>query len=141
MPHADKPNQLHDQVGFRMRQANQRHLTIFARYIPHLTPMQFAALSKLDELGAVSQNDLGRQTAMDAATMKGVIDRLARKGFVATEADPSDQRRLLVRLTEAGKDIYAAAVPPARAITEEMLGPLTAREQARFLQLLAKLAL
>ena len=68
---------LDDQVGFVLRQAQQRHTTIFAaEMIEGLTPTQWAALAKLREVGACSQNHLGRLTAMDAATIKGVIDRL-----------------------------------------------------------------
>ena len=67
---------LDEQVGFLLRRVSQRHLGIFAERIPDLTATQFAALAKLCEVGPVSQNELGRRTAMDAATIKGVIDRL-----------------------------------------------------------------
>ncbi|MGZ0189210.1 MAG: MarR family winged helix-turn-helix transcriptional regulator [Alphaproteobacteria bacterium] len=132
--------QLDAQVGFLMRRANQRHLAIFSRRLPELTPMQFAACAKLHELGSVSQNDLGRQTAMDAATIKGVVDRLVRDGLVETRADPSDQRRLLARLTHTGSDLYVRSAQIAHGITEDTLAPLTAAEQRTFLTLLAKLA-
>ncbi|MEO0993781.1 MAG: MarR family transcriptional regulator [Pseudomonadota bacterium] len=130
---------LDDQVGFLMRQANQRHLAIFARMIPEFTPTQFAALAKLAELGSVSQNDLGRQTAMDSATMKGVIDRLARRGLVATRPDPSDLRRLLIALTEEGRAAYEAQVDAAHAITAETLMPLSPTERGQFLGLLERM--
>jgi len=41
-----------------------------------LTPTQFAALARLRELGDTTQNQLGRLTAMDPATIQGVIQRL-----------------------------------------------------------------
>jgi len=131
---------LDDQVGFLMRKANQRHLAIFGKLIPSLTPMQFATCSKLRELGAVSQNDLGRQTAMDAATIKGVIDRLVDQGLVERRRDPNDQRRRAVSLTEAGVRAYDALVDAAAAVTAQTLTPLSPTEQARFLALLRKLA-
>ncbi len=100
---------LEDQVGFLLRQAHQRHTTIFAtEMIEELTPTQWAALAKLTELGACSQNHLGRQTAMDAATIKGVIDRLTGRGFTTTGPDPLDGRRLLVALTRAGVELTNA---------------------------------
>ena len=49
--------------------------------IEDLTPTQWAALAKLRELGDCSQNHLGRLTAMDAATIKEVVDRLTVRGF------------------------------------------------------------
>jgi len=38
-----------------------------------LTPTRFAAMAKLLEHGSLSQNELGRMTAMDIATIKGVV--------------------------------------------------------------------
>jgi MarR family transcriptional regulator, lower aerobic nicotinate degradation pathway regulator len=68
---------LDEQIGFILRQVWQRHATIFAKEIGiNLTPTQWAALAKLTETGPCSQNQLGRLTAMDVATIKGVIDRL-----------------------------------------------------------------
>ena len=51
------------------------------RVIPEVTTTQFAALAKLAEQGPLSQNQLGRATAMDAATIKGVVGRLVRGGW------------------------------------------------------------
>lgn len=131
---------LDEQVGFLLRRANQRHLSIFAREMGDLTPTQFAALAKLQEHGPMSQNDLGRRTAMDAATMKGVVDRLVRKGLVQTRADQDDLRRVIAALTPAGAARITAAIPAAHAITAATLDPLTERERGTLLALLAKLA-
>src|SRR4030081_2195113 len=91
---------LDEQVGFILRQVWQRHATIFAREIGiNLTPTQWAALAKLTETRPCSQNQLGRLTAMDVATIKGVIDRLTARGLTETSPDPEDGRRLMVRLT------------------------------------------
>ena len=111
---------LDDQVGFVLRQAQQRHATLFASLmIEGLTPTQWAALAKLAEVGASSQNRLGRLTAMDAATIKGVIDRLVARGFVSARADADDARRLLVDLTPLGAEVFARAAPVAHEITTQ----------------------
>src|ERR1700743_1697443 len=97
---------LDDQIGFILRQVWQRHSAIFAREIGiNLTSAQWAALSKLTETGPCSQNQLGRLTAMDVATIKGVIDRLTARGLTETSPDPEDGRRLLVSLTRAGQTV------------------------------------
>ncbi|MGH6741977.1 MAG: MarR family winged helix-turn-helix transcriptional regulator, partial [Bradyrhizobium sp.] len=84
-----KPSYILDQqVGFILRQVWQRHATIFAREIGiNLTPTQWAALAKLTETGPCSQNQLGRLTSMDVATIKGVIDRLSARGLTETSPD------------------------------------------------------
>ena len=110
---------LDEQIGFILRQVWQRHATIFAREIGiNLTPTQWAALAKLTETGPCSQNLLGRLTAMDVATIKGVIDRLTARGLTETSPDPEDGRRLLVSLTRAGQQLAEKAAPNALAITQ-----------------------
>lgn len=131
---------LDDQIGFILRQVSQRHATIFTREIGiNLTPTQWAALSKLAELGSCSQNQLGRLTSMDVATIKGVIDRLTARGLTETASDPDDGRRLMVSLTRAGQQMAEKAAPHALAISKETLAPLDAKERETLIALLARL--
>ncbi len=130
---------LDDQIGFLLRRVSQRHLTIFAQSIPQVTTTQFAMLARLAELGPRSQNALGRETAMDAATTKGVVDRLARQGLVATSPDPSDGRRRIVALTDAGTALFAKLAPLALEISARTEAPLTPAEAAMLKSLLLRL--
>lgn len=128
------------QVGFTLRQVLQRHATIFvSRMGEDLTMTQWAALAKLFEKGPCSQNLLGRATAMDAATIKGVVERLVKRGLVETAADPEDGRRLVVSLTPDGKALTERSIPVAHDVTKETLSPLTKDERAQFLALLERL--
>lgn len=134
-----KAYRLDDQIGYVLRRVTQRHLAIFAAAIPEVTTTQFAVLARLVEIGPQSQNHLGRATAMDAATIKGVVDRLARLGYVATSADPGDRRRLTVSLTPAGEQLFADRVATALAVSAETVAPLTDEEARQLAVLLAKL--
>ena len=130
---------LDEQVGYLLRKANQRHLAIFAKAIPDLTPPQFAALARLAEIGQASQNQLGQSIAMDAATIKGVIDRLKARGLVELSHHGSDRRRRVVSLTAAGRATVEALLPLGGAVSDETLAPLNPREAATLLKLLARL--
>ncbi|MEA2935449.1 MAG: MarR family transcriptional regulator, lower aerobic nicotinate degradation pathway regulator [Variibacter sp.] len=131
---------LDQQVGFRMRVAMQRHTSIFmSAMIEGLTQTQFAALAKLLEVGPCSQNQLGRLIYLDAATIKGVVDRLRRRGFVTATADPQDRRRRAVTLTQTGERVTRGAVQVASEITAATLAPLTAAERREISRLLQKL--
>jgi DNA-binding MarR family transcriptional regulator len=131
--------QLDLQIGFVLRRATQRHLAIFGQIIPDLTPTQFAALAKLHEVGPLSQNALGRLVAMDAATIKGVVDRLVARGLLETARDPTDRRRTIVDLSAEGRAAYQAFETAAENITTETLAPLSPDEQAQLLALLARI--
>ncbi|MEM9196857.1 MAG: MarR family winged helix-turn-helix transcriptional regulator [Pseudomonadota bacterium] len=128
------------QIGFILRRASQRHLAIFADRIPELTPQQLAVLARLCELGALSQNQLGRETAMDGATVKGVVDRLLARALVVAEPDLRDRRRLVVRLSGEGRALFDELAQVGMAVSAETLAPLDEDERQILLRLLEKIA-
>jgi DNA-binding MarR family transcriptional regulator len=139
-PPEPAPYLLDEQVGFLLRIAMQRHTAIFmSRMVDGLTQPQFAALAKLHEVGPCSQNHLGRLIYLDAATIKGVVDRLQARGLVTAGLDRQDRRRRAVALTEEGRRVTEAAVKVAVEITAATLARLTADEQRMVVRLLDKL--
>ena len=89
---------LEAQIGYVLRRAHQRATSIFNTVMGEfgVTPTQLAALAKLDDVGRVSQNELGRLTALDPATIWGVVNRLARQGYVSQSPDPNEARLVMV---------------------------------------------
>ena len=135
------PYRLDDQVGFMLRRVSQRHVSIFADHMDEgITPTRWAVLAKLYETGPTSQNRLGRNTAMDAATIKGVVDRLTKRRLIETQADSSDGRRRLVALTDEGRRLVERSLVNATTITRRTMEPLTPSERTALLDLLRKLA-
>lgn len=131
---------LEAQVGFLLRLATQRHVGIFTRVIPaDLTPPQFSALVILYQNGSCSQNELGRRIATDGATIKGIVDRMSKRGLIRTVPDPNDGRMLIVSLSEAGAALADDGIAAGFAITEATLAPLNPAERRNFLTMLKKL--
>tara|TARA_R110002072_G_scaffold13606_6_gene57251 strand:+ start:206 stop:682 length:477 start_codon:yes stop_codon:yes gene_type:complete len=132
---------LEDQVGHLLRRAHQRHTAIFQATIgdQQLTPLQFAALMKLADVGEASQNHLGRLTAMDAATMQGVIKRLTARDLITRRPDPDDRRRLLLTLTGKGAALVRTLSHRGLDISDRTLEPLSEAERESFLKLLSRL--
>lgn len=132
---------LDDQIGFLLRRAYQRNSTLFADLVPgKLTAMQFAVLFRLAENGPASQNLLGRSVAMDAATTKGVVDRLIARGLLQISPDPDDRRRHLISLTPSGTRLIDEAVAAAVKVSEATLAPLREKERETLLRLLRKIS-
>ncbi|MCM0021674.1 MAG: MarR family transcriptional regulator [Tagaea sp.] len=142
MPAPDPDYRLDAQIGHLLRRAHQRHTSLFEKGLGDLdvTPTQFAALVKIGDRGEVSQNLLGRLTAMDPATIQGVIQRLMARGLIERRPDPSDRRATLLRLTESGAALAREAVSRAKTVTEATLDPLPLAERETLLALLKKLA-
>ena len=140
-PEAARPYVLEKQIGHLLRRAHQRASAIFAELIgeDRLTPLQYAALVKVHDCGSVTQNHLGRLTAMDPATIRGVVRRLRDRGLIAPQADLAHRRRIVWRLTAAGAAVVARTVPRGRRISARTLEPLSPQERSVFLSLLERL--
>ncbi len=100
-------------MGHLLRRAHQRATAVFLERLgkAKITPTQFAALAKLADEGELSQNHLGRLTAMDPATIQGVTRCLGARGLIAGRADPEDGRRTLLSLSAKGKCLVKRLIP------------------------------
>lgn len=133
---------LEDQIGHLLRRAHQRATAIFLAELGEkfsVTPTQYAALVKLHDLGEISQNRLGRLTAMDPATIQGVIKRLEERRLIERSGDPEDRRRTTLRLSPAGEELVVAMIPNGVKVSEATLAPLDAAERETLLALLRRL--
>lgn len=138
---ADRPYVLEEQIGFLIRRAHQRATSIFDQVMDgfDVTPVQYAALAKLHDLGPTSQNQLGRLVGIDPATMFGVAGRLSRRGLVSPSVDPNDARLVLLELTQAGREIVEAMKARGPEVTARTLEPLSEDEAQTLLALLARI--
>ncbi|MCF8466132.1 MAG: MarR family transcriptional regulator [Sneathiella sp.] len=134
--------QVEAQIGHLLRRAHQRASAIFQSHVGHaqITPTQLAALAKLKDEGELSQNHLGRLTAMDPATIQGVTRRLIDRGLVQARSDQTDRRRMLLSLTGAGRALIDRLIPHAFDVSSDTLDPLTPEEQELIVKLLQKLS-
>ncbi len=132
---------LEEQIGYLIRRAHQRASSIFDAVMADfdVTPVQFAALAKLHDLGPTSQNLLGRMVGIDPATMFGVAGRLAKRGFVRATPDPADARLVLLDLTDSGRAVVEGMKGLGAEVTARTLEPLTPDEAAELRRLLAKI--
>jgi MarR family transcriptional regulator, lower aerobic nicotinate degradation pathway regulator len=130
-----------DHVGFLLRRAHQRHVSLFTAGMAHadLTPTQFTALFKAVEVGRTTQNHLGRLAAMDPATIQGVVRRLVARGLMRRGHDRMDRRTAVLEPTEAGVALIASVVACARQSHEAALAPLSPEQRVQILALLRKI--
>ena len=68
----------------------------------------------------------------------GFIKNMEKKGWLTREACQTDKRAFEVDLTDEGRRIIQAAIPPHQRAIEETFSVLTPEEQAQLVELLKK---
>lgn len=131
-----------EQVGHLLRKAYQRHLSIFQENAtdPDLTSVQFVTLCALRDYGPISQAELVKATAVDQATIRGIIERLRARGLITISRDPTDGRKVIVSLLPAGEVVLNDMYPRAKLISQKTTSPLNVAEEVALLYLLKKIA-
>lgn len=124
-----------------IRRAHQRATFYFQQVMNghDLTPTQQAVLATLLKHGEVSQNHLGRLTAMDPSTISIVVRKLLRNGFIQRRPTKKDQRLAMIKLTEVGSRYSIERLADSLEVARRVLAPLTPQEQETLLALLHKI--
>ncbi len=102
----------------------------FARH--DIEPWMYDVLATLRRSGEpfeLSPGDLVTQTMVTTGAVTNRIDRLAERGYVERSHSQTDRRRIIVRLTDEGRDLVDAAAPDHYAFESELLSSLTAAER------------
>lgn len=107
---------------------------------PVLSAHQASILDHLDDVEPTTMNDLARHLGVTASTMSLSVDRLVRGGYIARVRDPRDQRRVQLRLTEAGVAIKRRQKVLEPELVAAMLNRLQGEDRERALDGLRLLA-
>ncbi|MGF1611075.1 MAG: MarR family winged helix-turn-helix transcriptional regulator [Kiloniellales bacterium] len=140
-PAASDDYRLQAQVGFLLRKAHQAATESFLATMDGIdvTPRQFSVLITLLQRGETGLGLLGELTAMDPATLLGVVRRLARRKLLVVRGDPEDGRRRIAQLTRQGQDLAAHLITLGPQVSERTLGDFAPEERATLLALLERL--
>lgn len=99
----------------------------------------FRVLTALAEADGRTMSDLSAWALVDPPTMTKMIDRLVAGGLVYRAPAPDDRRKVLVFISDHGRELQAAGADPARAYEAELMGQLAARDRVELLRILQSL--
>jgi DNA-binding MarR family transcriptional regulator len=99
----------------------------------------FRLLDSLLREGPASQADLGRRTRIHLSDMVAALNELEADGYLSREPDPTDRRRNVITVTEAGRKRKNELAARAAQVQEELLEPLTTEEREALAATLRKL--
>lgn len=103
---------------------------VVAIYRPILEPLglthpQYLVMLALWERSPRSLNELAADLALDSATASPLVKRLEKEGLIARERSHEDERRLDIRLTDAGTALRDRAVDVPRQVMAAVQMDLT----------------
>jgi DNA-binding MarR family transcriptional regulator len=101
--------------------------------------MHFGALTVIDSVGPISQQELGEYVKKDRTTIVALIDDLEEEGLVERRRNPADRRAYALELTEEGRQWLAKAGPILMAAEDRLLLDLDDDERARLLEMLRRI--
>ncbi|MEE2693038.1 MAG: MarR family transcriptional regulator [Pseudomonadota bacterium] len=105
-----------------------------------LTPSQLIVLNLVAHLGDATPTELARRASLTLATMTTLVDRLEDRGLITRRRDENDRRRMLIRITRAGKKTLDAAPDALQLRFQERFDALADWEQASLIAALERAA-
>jgi MarR family transcriptional regulator, 2-MHQ and catechol-resistance regulon repressor len=76
-----------------------------------LLPVQFDVIATLANQPPMTYRQLGEKTLISKSSLTGVVERMVKKGLIATQENPEDARSHLLKLTTKGQKIFDKAFP------------------------------
>lgn len=104
-----------------------------------LTPIQVLVLEALRDEEGVSSGELGRKLLLDSATLSGVLDRLAEKGWIVKETDDVDRRSLRIYLGDPARRLNETIGVQRQKANDDVMKKLSTEERVLLKRLLKDL--
>ncbi len=76
-----------------------------------LTGPQLVILQEISSLGEVTAGEIAQAVSLSQATVTGILERMENRGLLTRQRSDQDKRRIMVRITESGKQVLDYAPP------------------------------
>lgn len=93
-----------------------------------VTPVQAKVLTFLRELDHPTSAELGEETALDSATLTGILDRLESMELLSRLPHKADRRAVVVALTEKGRELAEKIFEKVAPANQDFLNKLSPEE-------------
>ncbi len=100
-----------------------------------LNQTQFNLLSQLDRApDGIRMGEIARRTVVTGSNVTAVVDDLQQRGLVTREVAKGDRRATVIRLTPAGRSLFAEIAPVHAGWIEEIFAGLAETEKRDLVQ-------
>lgn len=117
----------------RLGNASQRFSEDYYRKLTGLSLVECRVIGIMSELGTATFKQVCETARLDKSFGSRVIQRLAENGVLRKEDNPSDQRSVMLQLTEKGAQLQNELYAAGRVLNREMLSPLSEQQARTFM--------
>ena len=134
-------NYLESLLGYNARRASLSLVGVFVKCMEgfDLKIVEFSLLSLVGSNPGITARQLCQQLDVLPPNMVGMIETMARRGFLERRPHPRDGRAMGLYLTAVGRELVETAEPQLKANEQASVNHLSAEEQAQLMALLQKL--
>jgi DNA-binding MarR family transcriptional regulator len=101
---------------------------------------QRKVLIVIDRLPAVTMTQISHMSGLEKGSFTAVADKLIAMGLVKRERDPSDRRKIMLRLTREGDEVTRKLIQNAESHLERKLSRLDDSERRELMDAFAVLS-
>lgn len=141
MSHDHRPLAFEGGTGYLLSRTGSVARRAWARMLAErgLTPHHYGMLMALDERGPLGQQRLSELVGIDPRNAVPVVDGLADRGLLVREVQPTDRRRRVLALTDAGRAMVGELASAGGEIERHFLRALDPADQAELHRMLLAL--
>lgn len=127
---------LGEQLNALISASHALNVKAAARFDSSLQPAAFHIIRWLYSYGPTSAAVLAESTAMDRSSVSRLVKQLESLGYVKKDASPDDGRRILLSLTEVGKQKTISALKEKESVFYERISNWNTDDLHEFIKML-----
>lgn len=127
----DLPEDLPDCMVFWLAKAYQKaHGKFKSRLVPYgLTNLQHLVLEALWYRQGMTAAQLGKMLILDKATLSGILDRMAKAGWIRKQPSQTDKRQLSIVTSPKADTLKADLIHERKKTNEDLLSRFSIEER------------
>jgi MarR family transcriptional regulator, lower aerobic nicotinate degradation pathway regulator len=143
-PDSDRaPARIKDRPTWLISRASARSAGLlnaaFENHGEGLRGYHYRLLAALEDIGPMSQADLGRSTGIDRSDVTAALADLEARALVERSVDPDNKRRKIVVITRPGRKKLLDLDKVVDGVQVALLAPLTTAQRRQFLAVMHRL--
>jgi len=100
---------------------------------------EWRVIATLSQFDRITAREIGERSQMHKTKVSRAVAALTERGLVARSGNPKDKRQAILRLTEAGQDLFRELEPAALAFSDRLEAGLSADDRAALERILTVL--